>query len=165
MDFSRHLLIDGYNVIHDWPELRTELRGGGAVARERLVEAVRVIHDRDRIRVTIVFDGRGEKIEVERPNEELTFSLVYSPASLSADDVIERLVGAAEESSLCTVVTRDRAERETIEALGAQAISPGELRSWVERTGGFLGRDLESHRRDMDRQWREGKGTENRWPG
>src|SRR5690606_27959349 len=44
MDYSRHLLIDAYNVIHQWPELRRALRQGSAAAREALATSVRVIH-------------------------------------------------------------------------------------------------------------------------
>lgn len=154
MEFSRHLLIDGYNVIHDWPELHAELRGDGSVARSLLADAVRPLHDRERIRVTLVFDGRGADIEIERPGGDNTFSFLFSPATMSADDVIERLIGAADDPSLYTVVTRDRAERETIEALGATGMSPRDLKQWIERTQALLARDLKSHSREIDRRWK-----------
>lgn len=154
-DYSRHLLIDAYNVIHHWPELRRALRRGNGVAREELAAAVRVLHDRERIRVTLVFDGRGSEIEVERPGHSLTFSYLYSPGSLSADDVIERLVGSASDPGNCIVVTRDLAERRTIEALGAVARSPEELRSWIARARAAVARQLADRSRRVDADWRQ----------
>lgn len=151
--YSRHLIIDGYNVVHQWPELKTHLRGG-AVARERLVEAVRMIHDVEAVRVTVVFDGAGQDIEIERPGEDLTFSVVYSPAGMSADAVIERMVEVAESREAIHVVTRDNLERETVQAMGAFALDPDGLRDWILRCDRKLARDLHRRRAGVERQWR-----------
>lgn len=154
MDYSRHLLIDAYNVIHQWPDLKRAMRRGSVYAREMLATRVRVLHDHERIRVTLVFDGQGSEIQVERPGAQLTFSYVFSPASLSADDVIERLVGGASDPESCIVVTRDLAERHTIEALGASACSPDDLRAWVEQAERSVAGGLSAHRKQVDAEWK-----------
>lgn len=154
MDYSRHLLIDAYNVIHQWPELRRALRRGSATAREALGATVRVLHDHERIRVTLVFDGQGREIEVERPGQLLTFSYVYSSSTLSADDVIERMVGAAPDPSIYVVVTNDLAERHTIEALGASALSPDDLQAWVAATEKAVATKIHTHRKRVDADWK-----------
>ncbi len=153
--YRRHLIIDGYNVIHQWPELKPHLQGGGAVARERLTEAVRVIHDVDAVRVTLMFDGKGHNIEVERPGEDLTFSVVFSPAGMSADAVIERMVEVAENRDSIHVVTRDNLERETVQALGAFALDPEGLRDWIARCQQKLARDLGRRQSLVERKWRK----------
>lgn len=154
-DYSRHLLIDAYNVIHHWPELRRALRRGTAVAREELASTVRVLHDHERIRVTLVFDGQGSEIQVERPGPQLTFSYLFSPDSLSADDVIERLVGSAPDPENCIIVTRDLAERHTIEALGAIAHTPDDLRAWVMRVEESVARELTDRRKQIEVDWKQ----------
>ena len=155
MDFFRHLLIDAYNVIHQWPELKQALRRDRAVAREMLAATVRVIHDREHVRVTLVFDGKGEEITIERPGEALTFSYLYSPSSMSADDVIEQIVGASVEPGRIIVATRDLAERRTIEALGGTVISPEDLRDWVARVERALTRDLTERRKTVESEWKQ----------
>lgn len=153
MDYSRHLLIDAYNVIHQWPELRRTLGRGSAACREALAAAVRVLHDHERVRVTLVFDGRGDEIEVERPGKVLTFSYVYSSSFMSADDVIERMVGGAPDAKIYLVVTGDLAERHTVEALGASVLSPRDLHAWVAAAEKAVAAKLKTHRRRIESDW------------
>jgi len=88
-----HLLVDAYNVIHAWPDLRAALlHHGPDAARAQLAEAVRPIHDSAGWRVSLVFDGRGPDLLIERPGPDLTFSYVYGPAGLTADAIIEQIV-------------------------------------------------------------------------
>jgi predicted RNA-binding protein with PIN domain len=93
MPSDRHVLIDAYNVIHAWPHLRAALKDHGPdAARAQLADAVRPIHDIAGWRVSLVFDGRGDALVIERPGTELTFSYVYGPRGLTADAVIEQIV-------------------------------------------------------------------------
>lgn len=160
MDFSRHLLIDAHNVIHHWPEMRRVFYRNANVARDRLAAAVRILHDRECLRLTLVFDGKGSEIAVERPGEHLTFSFLYSPSSMTADDVIERMVGSSKNPGGCTVVTRDLAERQTVEALGGNVISPDELRDWVDRVERSVRRELEIRRRSVEIEWKKNLGAQ-----
>jgi predicted RNA-binding protein with PIN domain len=152
--FERHLLVDGSNVVHAWPELRVLLKRDRDAARARLAAAVRVIHDLEQWRVTVVFDGRGSDLVVERPAGCATFSLLYTPAGTTADDVIEQLVGQAEVAAHCSVATEDRAERQTIEALGAAGMSAQELAGWCARAQQRQATQAVSLRRANDREWR-----------
>jgi len=156
MDYTRHLIIDAYNVIHQWPETKRELRRGSTFAREKLAAAVRVLHDHEQVRVTLVFDGQGPDVTVERPGAQLTFSFLYSPAAMSADDVIERLVGASPDPANLLVVTQDLAERRTIEALGGTVLSPADLRDWIARVERSMTRDLDKNRRNVQNDWKNG---------
>jgi hypothetical protein len=152
--FDKHVLIDGANVLHAWPELRALLKRDRDAARARLSQAVRAIHDVEEARVTLVFDGRGDEIAVERPSSHDTFTHLYTPAGMTADDLIEQLVGRAAEPRSCFVVTDDRAERQTIEALGAAALSTDDLAQWVARVEQRQGVRLAERRRDNDQKWR-----------
>ena len=154
---TRHLLVDGYNVIHCLPDLKRHFREGVSAGCARLVAWVGVLHDVEGIRVTVVFDGRGDDIEIERPTEDLTYSVLYSPRGMSADDLIEQLVGASEKPDDFQVVTRDNLVRETVRALGAEPLSPEELRDWVARCEKRLAGDLRSRQRAVERDWRRGK--------
>ena len=84
-------------------------------------------------RVSLVFDGRGDVLTVERPFEVASYVVATSPASATADDIIEQWVGAATDPSEWVVATADRALQSTVIALGAEVISPRELAAWVAR--------------------------------
>jgi len=133
--YEKHLLVDGSNILHAWPTLRTLMQRDRDAARARLSQMLSVIHDVEQVRLTLVFDGRGDDLVVECPGELKTFAHVYTPAGTTADDVIEQLVGKAADPSMCIVATDDRAERQTIEATGGVSISAKDLLSWIERAG------------------------------
>ncbi len=130
---KEHLLVDGYNLMHAWPETRRLLRQDIDGARERFLDTVRIIHDIGGVTTTVVFDGRGAKPEVENPGGQKSFSVVFSPAGLSADGVIEQLVAHAKDPTSCSVATRDNLVAESIRASGAVVLTPEDLMDWVER--------------------------------
>jgi hypothetical protein len=133
MGSEKHLLVDGANVLYAWPELRAVLRRDRSAARSRLIQRLIAIHDVEGIRVTVVFDGCGAEMVVERPAGPATFSVVSTPAGTTADDVIEQVVGRSADPGDCHVATGDQAERQTITASGAHWVSPGDLAAWVAR--------------------------------
>lgn len=155
VSFARHLLVDGANILHAWPELRAVLKRDRHAARSQLVQRLAAIHDVEQARVTIVFDGRGTEIVVEQPFEESTFAVVFTPSSLSADDVIEQLVGKAADAASCLVATDDRAERETVTAAGATALSADELAAWLRKVEARQTGALAARRTENSRKWKE----------
>ena len=158
VEFEKHLLVDGYNIAHAWPELRRVLMTEGRdVARAKLVERVRVLHDFERMRVSVVFDGRGAEIAIERPTPHATFSILYTPGGMTADDLIEQLAVQAAKPADVFVATADQAERDTVEAHGAQVISPEQLAEWVERVGRAQSVAVEEHSKRTATEWKRGR--------
>jgi len=154
MDAPSHLLIDGSNILHAWPELRAMLKGDRAAARARLAAAARALHDAEHIRVSVVFDGRGPEVVVENPAGQASFALITAPAGMTADDLIEQIVGKARSPRSCLVATDDRAERQTIEALGAAGMSASDLAAWVARSAERQGERLARRRQANEKEWR-----------
>lgn len=154
MSFNRHLLVDGANVLHSWPEFAALLKRDRDAARSQFVRTVAAIHDAEEVRVTIVFDGRGDAIALERPTRQLTFSVIYTPASLTADDVIEQMVANSADPTACFVVTGDHAERETVVASGANALRPADLAAWVAQAESRQNTHLDTLNRQNRKAWR-----------
>jgi predicted RNA-binding protein with PIN domain len=151
---QKHLLVDGSNIMHAWPELRALLAGDRDTARARLSRAVRILHDLEQVRVTLVFDGRGSELSIEQPGGQATFAHIHTPAGTTADDVIAQVVGQARAPADCLVATDDRGERQAIEALGAGGISSADLASWIARAEKRQQAQLGERRRDNESQWR-----------
>jgi uncharacterized protein len=83
-----------------------------------------------------------------------TFAIVYTPSSLTADDVIEQMVGRSTNPSLCEVATGDQAERNTIEATGAVWVPTADLLARVERAEQRVSSKVSGLNRTNDRDWR-----------
>lgn len=152
--YEKHLLVDGSNIVHAWPDLRGLLRADRDLARARLSQRVAVIHDAEAVRLTLVFDGKGDDITVECPTRSKTFAHVYTPSGTTADDFIEQMVGKAADPGAYWVATDDRAERQTVEAAGATSVSSAELRQWIERAEKRQDSQLDMRRRENDINWK-----------
>ena len=115
------LIIDGNNLLHSDPALDRIKRQDFAQARQELVDKLDDSASRLANRVVLVFDGtHGGK------GREFRCSLIeilFSPADMSADTVIERMVQDHVKQNNVTVITSDLAERHTVEGAGADALS------------------------------------------
>lgn len=118
-DPQTHLLVDGSNVVQAWADTRVLARRDREAAKALLLRRVAVLHDFSAWRVTVVFDGRGDDLRIEAVGDSEGFSCVHTPVGVTADDVIEQLVGRAAAPGCCLVATADQAERVTVEAAGA----------------------------------------------
>ena len=117
------ILVDGYSVLHAWPKLRNAAGRSLEQQRDALVRVLLRFADARHSRVTVVFDGYAAKRRPERNEPTPGVEVLYSESGKTADDVIERLVGQAEERSRILVVTSDNMERRTVESLGAQSMN------------------------------------------
>jgi len=151
---TKHLLVDGSNIMHAWPELRELLPGDREAARSRLSQALAALHDAEHMRVTIVFDGRGAELTVDRPSGHASFAHVHTPTGTTADEVIIQLVRKAREAADCVVATDDRGEREAVEALGAACVTAADLASWARRAAERQVARIARHRAENDSRWR-----------
>lgn len=156
----KHLIIDGYNIIHAWPDLKKTFTNIGIeAAREQLCKQLRLIHDIDGIYVTIVFDGKGDDITIERPTPEVTFSIIYGTKQLSADSLIEQLSFKTKKNIETIVATEDNSIRQTITTLGQTLLSSNDLLEWVNACEKKQNRNIKFHKKLTDEQWKQ----ENVW--
>lgn len=122
---AEHLLVDGYNVINAWPELR-EL-GNLEHARARLIELLASYRAFRGIEVIVVFDSPAT---VPQPPQDIDgVTVVYATAPYQADHVIEALAHRLSEVEglTVTVASSDSLERRLVFGLGCQRLSAAEL--------------------------------------
>jgi predicted RNA-binding protein with PIN domain len=151
--FTQHLLVDAANVLHAWPETRTLLKRDREAARALLIQRMGALHDAESVRVTVVIDGRGPQLVLEHPSQQSTFAVIYTPRSLTADDVIEQMVGRSAQPAACEVATGDQAHRNTIEATGAVWLPTADLLARVERAERRLQSQVAGINRTNAHQW------------
>src|SRR5262249_42340896 len=123
---ARYLIVDGHSVIFAWPELRKLHARRFSLAREALVKQLRDYQDWTGVRVVVVFDGKGKKIEATSDPGDV--QIFYSRRGQAADAVIEGLASKYAKQFELMVTTSDSMEAETVHACGAEWISPEALR-------------------------------------
>jgi uncharacterized protein len=151
--FEKHLLVDAANVIHARADLRALMKRDRDAARAQLIQRMGSVHDAESIRVTVVIDGRGSEIVIEHPDGQDTFTVIYTPSSLTADDVIEQMVGRSVDAAMCEVATCDQAERNTIEATGAVWVPVADLEARMARAEQRLSAKVGDLNRHNAREW------------
>ncbi|QKS69682.1 NYN domain-containing protein [Paenalkalicoccus suaedae] len=144
------LLVDGYNIIGDWPELRELQKRDLAGARDVLIEKMAEYQAFTGIEVTIIFDahmvpGLGKKYT------PYSLDVIYTKEKESADERIERLVHERKRiDRQIYVATSDFVEQRVIFASGAFRKSARELRTEVEQIEKGISTEVEQtnrHRR------------------
>ena len=136
MDNSQKILIDGYNVIHADPEMKRLLDPSPENARVLLVERLVSYVDQKRLRVTIVFDGRGMLLDAESiiPGK---LQILFSRGHQSADELIISTLEEAANPREYLVVTSDNEDIGRVaRGLGSQVLSSAAFLSRLKRSGG-----------------------------
>ena len=140
-------------MLHAWPETRSLLKRDREAARAHLIQRLGVLHDAESVRVTVVIDGRGPELVLTHPSRQATFTVIHTPRSLTADDVIEQMVGRSADPATCRVATDDQALRTTIEATGAVWLPTAELLARIERAEQRIQSQVTGINRTTAREW------------
>jgi predicted RNA-binding protein with PIN domain len=132
------LVVDGYNIIHAWPDLAAALRTDSLEeARRRLLVRLAEYRATTGDEVLVVFDARFRARG--SPDREMVegIEVRYGSARESADHVIERLMYEASRRGRVLemiLATDDRLQRDLVAGMGVPTLSSRALRVEVERT-------------------------------
>jgi len=120
----KYIFVDGYNVIHSWPELKTTKDYSFESARSKLVEMLNNYAAYNDYRVFIIFDAhlvKGSLEKQDKVGEHLT--VVFTKEGETADAFIERSMDSVGRKAEVSVVTSDSLEQQLIFQRGAVRIS------------------------------------------
>jgi predicted RNA-binding protein with PIN domain len=137
---NRRLIIDGYNLLRSVPRYAADVERDVDSARERLISdlGARAAEGQE---IVLVFDGGGNRFSDGQPQQVGGVTVVFSPAGVDADSVIEAIAATARATGEETeIVTSDAATRWT--SLGRSVI--------VTRASAFA-RELEAD----EHEWRD----------
>ncbi|HOB35592.1 MAG: NYN domain-containing protein [Firmicutes bacterium] len=132
-----YLIIDGYNVIGNWPELKRLSAASLEDAREKLVEILAEYQAFTGKQIIIVFDAyrsKGRKETENRPGIEIR----YTEHGQTADTLIESLAAQLSPRHAVGVVTSDWAQQQIVMGKGARRWSSREFRLEVHKVAGEI---------------------------
>jgi predicted RNA-binding protein with PIN domain len=141
------ILVDGYSLLHHWPELAEGAPRHSEAARDALVEILTQYQDACGTPVTVFFDGRGERRGKPKTIPEKSVEVLFSRAGQTADDLIERAAHRFQPYGEVLVVTNDRAERETVSGLGGMTASCDNFLRQIQNALADLQEKLNNHNR------------------
>jgi predicted RNA-binding protein with PIN domain len=123
------VVVDGYNVIHAWPELKRLLSGASLeAARDRLIERLSVFGLVAGADVTVVFDAHHSTARTNSEQVVEGVHVLFTRKGHSADHAIERIAyEASQVGDMITVATSDRFQRDLVRGMGGAVISALEL--------------------------------------
>lgn len=126
------LLVDGYNIIGAWPELRKLKDKDLPAARDRLIETMAEYQAMSGFRVIVVFDAHYVQ-GTEKKYKNHKVEVIFTRENETADERIERMaISLANRRTQIHVATSDFTEQWQIFGQGALRISARELLVEVE---------------------------------
>lgn len=139
------LIVDGYNIIGDWDELKQLKQKDLSQARDRLIELMAEYQAYSGSRVIIVFDAyyvRG----IESKLKQYKVEIIYTKEKETADECIERLVKKVKNvRTQIYVATSDYEEQRMIFGQGALRKSARELKIELENMNREISHSVSEH--------------------
>lgn len=136
-DVQEFLLVDGYNIIFAWDELKSQAAVNLDAARQALVDILCNYQGYKQCGLIVVFDAyrvKGGKAKVERQNDVY---IVYTEEAETADMYIEKVTYALGRDPVkkrrVRVATSDNLEQTIILGHGSTRISAGMFYDEVKR--------------------------------
>jgi predicted RNA-binding protein with PIN domain len=126
------ILVDGYSLLHHWPELAEGAPRHSEAARDALVDMLQQYQDASSTPVTIFFDGRGSRKTRPKNESGNAVEVLFSSAGQTADDLIERAAHRFQGYGEVMVVTDDMAERDTVSGFGGLWASCGNFIAMIQ---------------------------------
>lgn len=132
------LLVDGYNIIGAWEQLKkTRDREGLESARRHLVSLLIDYTSYQGYRTEVIFDSHLQRTPMQREKCSPHLMVYYTAFAQTADTYIEKVCASFNRAetpltSRLIVATSDRAQRLTAVGYGAEWFSANKFQSEVE---------------------------------
>ena len=142
-----YLLVDGYNIIFAWDELKAVAQDNIDAARTMLADILCDYRGTRRCEVILVFDAykvKGNPGSVEKYNG---IYIVYTKEAETADTYIEKTTYDLSREHRVKVATSDGLEQLIILGHGALRVSARIFRQEIEQAQGEVSRFIAEHNR------------------
>ncbi len=130
------ILVDGYSLTHHWLELEPGKPRHSEQVRNRLIQILRKFQSAYQTPITLVFDAAFVNQKRRRSEGEMNtddFEILFTQSGQTADEVIERVTHRLVEYGNVVAVTNDRAEQDTVRAMGGYAVRCEEFVTQIKK--------------------------------
>lgn len=141
-----YLLVDGYNIIFAWDDLKEAAEQSLDLAREMLINRMANYRGFTQCRLILVFDAYKVKDNPGEVEEIHGISVVYTKEAETADMYIEKVTHELGRKHRVRVATSDNLEQLIILGAGAVRVSAAEFQREVEEAEDEIRKYLSSPR-------------------
>ena len=142
-----YLLVDGYNIVFAWDELKEVARENLDAARQMLMDILSNYQGFKKNVVILVFDAYKVPRNVQDVTRYHNIYVVYTKEAETADAYIERATYEIGRHHRVRVATSDGAEQLIILGHGALRLSASTFRAEVEQVTGQIAAILKANNR------------------
>ena len=125
---KKYLLVDGYNIIYAWDELKELLDTNVDAARGKLLDEMSNYQGMKGMELIVVFDAYRVKGHETEITDYLNIHVVYTKEAETADQYIEKFAHKHGRKYDVTVATSDGLEQIIIRGQGCRLLSARELK-------------------------------------
>lgn len=127
-----YLLVDGYNIIYAWPELKELTDENMDAARTKLLDFLSGYQKIRGCSMIVAFDAYRVQGHFEEMSDYKGIRVVYTKEAQTADQYIEKFAHDNKKKLRITVATSDGLEQIIIRGAGASLLSARELKWEME---------------------------------
>lgn len=131
---EEYLIVDGYNIIFAWEDLKELSRINIDSARDALKDVLSDYQGYKGCHLLLVFDAYKVKGNAGKRETFHNIEVVYTKQDETADAFIEKTVFGIRDRYKVTVATSDGLEQQTVMSLGALRMSARELKEHIDMT-------------------------------
>ena len=135
---KEYLLVDGYNIIFAWEDLKDLADANIDAARDKLTDMLCNYQGYKKCTLILVFDAYKVKGNPGSVQKYHNIHVVYTKEAETADQYIEKTVHEIGRKNHVTVATSDRLEQVIILGQGGTRMSARELREDMELVAGQI---------------------------
>lgn len=126
------LLVDGYNIIHAWPELKALTDENMDGARIKLLDTLSNYQGIRKCQIIAVFDAYRVQGHAEEVIDYHNIHVVFTKEAQTADQYIERFAHDNQKKYNITVATSDGLQQLIIRGAGSALLSARELKIEID---------------------------------
>ncbi len=135
---DKYLLVDGYNVIFAWEELKELAKRSLDGARGKLMDILCNYQAIKKINLIVVFDAYRLEGHLTEISDYHNIHVVFTKEAETADQYIEKFAHENSHRYDVTVATSDGLEQVIITGEGCQLISAREFQEEIQRASGQI---------------------------
>jgi len=133
MKVNKFLIVDGYNIINAWNDLKEISKKDLQHSREKLIDIIVEYTSFTGRKGIVVFDAYNVKNSKEQIEKINNVKIVYTKEHQTADSYIEGYMEKLSKYDDVKVATNDYAEQQIVLGKGATRISSRELEAEIKR--------------------------------
>jgi predicted RNA-binding protein with PIN domain len=129
---EEYLLVDGYNIIYAWPELKELADENIDSARMKLLDSLSNYQGIRQCQIVVVFDAYRVQGHCEEIIDYHNIHMVYTKEAQTADQYIEKFAHDNQKKYNIAVATSDGLQQIIVRGTGCSLLSARELKAEIE---------------------------------